>query len=685
MAIKKTIDIDINTNADEAAKEFDKFGKAVNTADKSVTDLNKTFEEVYGELQPLTTRMGEAEDRLYELAAAGDTASAEYQGLLQNVGEYRKVQIQTDLAVDAAATTMGQKLGGALGGATAGFSAVQGVMGLVGGESEELEKALLKVQSALAIQQGVQGIREAIPAFKQLGTSAKKALKGIKTGIAATGVGVLLVAVGAIVAYWDEITELLGVNNESLEEQLELEKQISEEKAKQKSEMEQVIQDNNKYIARRLTILKLEEDIKDLSIDQEKNADEIFKKQIEINNLKQSQIRVELFSLDGLLTKQEKINLQIQEQTLIREEQRLIAKKTFDDAKKAEEAAAERRKKRIDDAKKLAELEEQRIQNLINLENEYLDELARIQEENFKRTQSIRQNEEQAVRDKYFTLETLAADNAEQLKIIETAKLNELNDIRLKYDDIANADRITKQDAIYALELELLEEGQAKELQILINGYDEKFLLAEGNAILTEQLTLDMETNIAAIEKKFRDEKEDAEKKQAAADKQRRLDNETYAIGAATNTFTTIANLAELFAGESEESQRKAFKIQKAANIAQATIDTYTSAIGAYRSQASIPVVGPVLGGLAAAAAVTAGLLNIKSISQQQFGGDTGPEPAVPGAIGEPSAPNFNVVGDSGVNQLATLQTQPTMAYVVSGEVTTAQALDRNRVQNATL
>ena len=685
MAIKKTIDIDINTNADEAAKEFDKFGKAVNTADKSVTDLNKTFEEVYGELQPLTTRMGEAEDRLYELAAAGDTASAEYQGLLQNVGEYRKVQIQTDLAVDAAATTMGQKLGGALGGATAGFSAVQGVMGLVGGESEELEKALLKVQSALAIQQGVQGIREAIPAFKQLGTSAKKALKGIKTGIAATGVGVLLVAVGAIVAYWDEITELLGVNNESLEEQLELEKQISEEKAKQKSEMEQVIQDNNKYIARRLTILKLEEDIKDLSIDQEKNADKIFEKQLEIIQLKQRQNLVEQGSLEGLLSKQEKINKEVEYQLLLREEQRLIAKKTFDDAKKAEEAAAERRKKRIDDAKKLAELEEQRIQNLINLENEYLDELARIQEENFKRTQSIRQNEEQAVRDKYFTLETLAADNAEQLKIIETAKLNELNDIRLKYDDIANADRITKQDAIYALELELLEEGQAKELQILINGYDEKFLLAEGNAILTEQLTLDMETNIAAIEKKFRDEKEDAEKKQAAADKQRRLDNETYAIGAATNTFTTIANLAELFAGESEESQRKAFKIQKAANIAQATIDTYTSAIGAYRSQASIPVVGPVLGGLAAAAAVTAGLLNIKSISQQQFGGDTGPEPAVPGAIGEPSAPNFNVVGDSGVNQLATLQQQPTQAYVVSGEVTTAQALDRNRVQNATL
>ena len=100
---------------------------------------------------------------------------------------------------------------------------------------------------------------------------------------------------------------------------------------------------------------------------------------------------------------------------------------------------------------------------------------------------------------------------------------------------------------------------------------------------------------------------------------------------------------------------------------------------------AGIPVVGPVLGGAAAAAAVTAGLLNIKSISQQEFGGGVGDTPAVPSDVGEGGAPQFNVVGDSGVNQLATLQQQPTQAFVVSGEVTTAQALDRNRVQNATL
>ena len=166
MAEKRTINIDINSNASEAEKDFKSFNKAVDETTKSAKNLDATFEEVYGDLQPLTTRMGEAEDRLYELALAGDTASKEYQELLTKVGEYRKVQIQTDLAVDGAATTMTQKLGSALNGATSGFAATQGAMALFGSENEALEKSLLKVQSALAIQQGVQGLTKA---YKELG------------------------------------------------------------------------------------------------------------------------------------------------------------------------------------------------------------------------------------------------------------------------------------------------------------------------------------------------------------------------------------------------------------------------------------------------------------------------------------------------------------------------------------
>ena len=88
-------------------------------------------------------------------------------------------------------------------------------MGLLGVESEDLQKTLLKVQSAMALSQGVQGLLEAKDSFKQLGAVAADALKGIRTGIAATGIGLLVVAVGTLVAYWDDIkTAISGVSSE---------------------------------------------------------------------------------------------------------------------------------------------------------------------------------------------------------------------------------------------------------------------------------------------------------------------------------------------------------------------------------------------------------------------------------------------------------------------------------------
>ncbi len=56
---------------------------------------------------------------------------------------------------------------------------------------------------------------EAKDSFKQLGTVAATALKGIRTGLAATGIGIFLVALGTVVAYWDEIKEAVsGVSAE---------------------------------------------------------------------------------------------------------------------------------------------------------------------------------------------------------------------------------------------------------------------------------------------------------------------------------------------------------------------------------------------------------------------------------------------------------------------------------------
>ena len=130
MAITKTIEIDVNTL--QAVGGLDNLDKALKKVDNSATNLDATFEEVYGDLKPLTARMGEAEDRLYELALAGQSASQEYKDLLASVGQYRQVQMKTDMVVDAAATTFDTKLCGALQGATSAFAGIKGAMALTG-------------------------------------------------------------------------------------------------------------------------------------------------------------------------------------------------------------------------------------------------------------------------------------------------------------------------------------------------------------------------------------------------------------------------------------------------------------------------------------------------------------------------------------------------------------------------
>lgn len=90
------------------------------------------------------------------------------------------------------------------------------------------------------------------------------------------------------------------------------------------------------------------------------------------------------------------------------------------------------------------------------------------------------------------------------------------------------------------------------------------------------------------------------------------------------------------------------------------------------------------------AAVITAGLLNVKQIATQEFtpsGGNNAPSAPAPTSSATSSVitPNFNIVGNAqATNPLAGLGGQPLQAYVVSGEVTTAQSLDRNRVNYAT-
>ena len=84
------------------------------------------------------------------------------------------------------------------------------------------------------------------------------------------------------------------------------------------------------------------------------------------------------------------------------------------------------------------------------------------------------------------------------------------------------------------------------------------------------------------------------------------------------------------------------------------------------------------------------GTANIIKIASSQFGGgggDTSNDNNELSGAGEGIiSPEFNIVGDSNINDLEGLgQAPPIQAYVTSQDVTTAQGLDRARVENATI
>ena len=201
------------------------------------------------------------------------------------------------------------------------------------------------------------------------------------------------------------------------------------------------------------------------------------------------------------------------------------------------------------------------------------------------------------------------------------------------------------------------------------------------SGILKDSIVKNNEFTISA-EKDINNKLKDIQKKKAAEDVAIEKLTTDQKLGLASNALGDLSTIL------GEES-----KAGKAAAIAQTTIETYKGATSAYASLAGVPIVGPALGALAAAAAVAAGLANVKAI--QGTGEPVGATPTIStprlaaGPTVQAQAPDFNVVGASGTNQLAEAisgaQNRPQRAYVVANDVTTAQGLDRNIVEGASI
>ena len=244
----------------------------------------------------------------------------------------------------------------------------------------------------------------------------------------------------------------------------------------------------------------------------------------------------------------------------------------------------------------------------------------------------------------------------------EIAKLQELMDLE--------TERVNK---LITTEAELLDkyyESQISAQERETNAvYDKYFAIIEGKKAMGESVVELEEAQageIEAIQNKHAKKTAETQKKwsEMSADEQLKI------------ASSTAGNLATILGEETAAG--------KAAAITQATIDTYQSAQSSYKSLSGIPVVGPALGAVAAAAAIASGIANVKAIASTGGGGGGGGgniSATTPTQTQTP-APQMT----SGSFELGGgLAPEPVKAFVVTDEMSSSQAQLANIRRRATI
>jgi myosin heavy subunit len=670
MAIEKVIDIKIESNADERVGSL---RSQLKEAQADVAILSEKFGVTSVEATNAAKKAAELKDQIGDAKALTDAFNP-----------------------DAKFKALTSSLAGVAG----GFGALQGGMALFGAESEEVEKTLLKVQSAMALSQGLQAIGESIDSFNQLGAviqnttkfqklnsiatagaaivqklftgavdTTATSFKLLKGALISTGIGALVVGLGYLISKMNEsadAAEELTLQQESLNKQLEITKKLTDDAAKAIDYNTQIqLANAKKRGASEKELLRIQLDgYEEKGKANNKEIEDIQRTQKNGYNLTKEQNK----RIEDL--RQQNIDLQRQGNVAIANldadlanKQRETSKKAGEDSKSnskknREELEAQRKKdaenlKAALDAQKNAEIEQR---------NEITKAIGEAQDKQTEKNLTASEVEQRAIKDKYFGLIELAKQqnrSKEEIDALEIQRLNELNEIKDKYrlqDDQKKATELEKQindnTASFELRLQAIDTEQA----LFKKQLDDK--------VITEEQYNEKTKGLA----KSREEIAKAEAKA----KMDSLDSYGNALG-------SIAGML----GESTTAG-------KAAAVASATISTYSAANKAYESQLAIPTPdAPIRATIAAGIAIAGGLLNVQKILAVKTPGGGGSGGTAPSGGNSMTAPSFNVVGSSSTNQLAqsigTQSQTPVRSYVVASDVSTAQALDRNIIRNATI
>lgn len=254
----EVVAIKLELDAGQSVKEVQKLEDAIaeiNNTSSSLT-VDQKFEMLNSTLDTTTATFGEMSQAIesYKTIAlnAGRESPVGKEALLR-AAQLKDRITDIDREVDNLALDA-QYLQGALqisGGVIAGYQAFAGVTALVGDENEALMETMVKLQSSMSILQAIEQLRLATEkesvAMRTLSNAktkiaiglqkayalaigvGTKAMKGLRAALLATGVGAIIVALGTIVAYWDDIKGAVSglsseqkKRNKQLQEEMEL-------------------------------------------------------------------------------------------------------------------------------------------------------------------------------------------------------------------------------------------------------------------------------------------------------------------------------------------------------------------------------------------------------------------------------------------------------------------------------
>jgi hypothetical protein len=603
MAEKKTIELEIKSNLGDA--------------EKSLGSLKSQLRQAQAEVGALSDKFGATSK---EAIAAAKNAAI----LADKIGDAKSL---TDAFNPDAKF---RALSGALTGVAGGFSVVTGALGAVGAESKDVEQAILKVQSAMAIASGAQAIGESVDQFRQLGAVVRQytiVQKVVTAGqwlwnaaMAANPIGLLVAGVAALVAGGVALTNYFMSNAEAAKI-------------------------NTASINANKTALN----------NQSKTADSASKSLQTNSDYQLAMAKASGASTDAIRKLELKL---IDEKIAFANSSREIAKNTYH---KNLNALA---------SLKAADADEEQIKSQEEITRKSLEEFG-------KQTKNL--NDANAEKGNI-----IRKQNVE----IRQEQTNHNNEIRNK-----NKEASTKanEDAI-AAKKEYIDKANAFDEENNLKAVDtDKIKKDNANASMIS----DLETKVAIGQNYVAEQRnmsaQEISDAQAVADAKKSIQESTF-----NNISSGIGLLKGLF--EKNKGLQKALLIaESAAGIAKIIINTRAANAAAKLKYALLP------GGVALAAAeatmnnVSAGIGIATTIAAtakglSAFGGGSAPSSGGVGGEGggaAPAAPSFNVVGASATNQIAQTiaqqQQQPIKTYVVAGDISTAQSLERNIISSASI